>query len=170
MATNTPQYDENGRRIIEAEPVKPGTRIAKSTGLPDNRANNKAPKPKKHRATQERRSQVEAMAAYGIQHHIIAEIIGVCKQTLYNHYREELDTAKAKATAAIAGKVYQQALKGCLKSQRLYLTTQGGWNAKTEIDQRLLVAQMDTQTAVPDEDYTDPIKAAAHYKQMVKDL
>ncbi len=170
MATNTPQYDENGKRIIEAEPVAPGTRIAKSTGLPDKRADNmkKVRKVKKHRPTKERKAQVEAMAAYGIQHHIIAEIIGVCKQTLYNHYREELETAKAKATAAIAGKVYQQAMAGCTKSQRLYLSTQAGWNQKLDIDQRTLVAHM--EAATPDEDYSDPIKAAAHYKQMIKDL
>lgn len=170
MAQNSPQYDENGKLIIEAEPVAPGERIAASTGLPDKRKFNKpAVKQKRHRATKERKAQVEAMAAYGIQHHIIAEIIGVCKQTLYNYYRQELDTAAAKATAAIAGKVYKQAMEGCRVSQRLYLSTQGGWNTKLDIDQRTLVATVDAAPP-PDEDYTDPIKAAMHYKQMIKSL
>lgn len=167
---NPPMYDEQGRRIIEHEPQDTGERIAVSTGKPDQRKNNKPPKPKAHRATEDRKKQVQAMAAYGIQHHIIADIIGICKQTLYNHYRDELATAKGKATAAIAGKVYQQAMQGCTKSQRLYLSTQAGWNNTLEIDQRTVVAQIDGSKDVKDAEYTDAEEGARAYREMIANL
>lgn len=169
MGKTPPKYDNAGRLILEHAPQKP-VKIAKSTGKPDKRAGNIAPKVKRHRVTKERKNQVHAMAAYGIQHHIIAEIIGICKQTLYNYYRVELTTAKARATAAIAGKVYTQAIAGCTKSQRLYLATQAGWNQHLEIDQRTVVAQIDASKPADDADYTDAQEASRAYRDMLAKL
>lgn len=130
-------------------------------------------KPKKetkpsHRATQERRDTVGAMSAYGIPQAEIAKCLDIDVKTLRKHYREELDTAAAKANAAIAGKLYKKAMGGDVRSMIFWLKTRGRWSAKIEVENSGIVGNM--PIPAPDKDFTDPMEAAKYYKEMVKDL
>lgn len=87
-----------------------------------------------HSPTDKDRRTVEAMIAYGITQEQVAAVIGVDKKTLIKYYREELDTAKAKAVAAVAEMLYQQCKKGNTTAMIFYLKTQGRWNERVEVD------------------------------------
>lgn len=65
---------------------------------------------KPHKATEETRRTVEAMCSYGIPQPDIAAVIGIDPKTLRLYYREELDTATAKANARVAGVLYKKCL------------------------------------------------------------
>jgi hypothetical protein len=52
-----------------------------------------------HKPTTEHRRMVEAMSAYGIPHDDISAVVGIDRNTLAKHYRQELDQASAKANA-----------------------------------------------------------------------
>lgn len=129
-------------------------------------------KPKKetkpsHRATQERRDTVGAMSAYGIPQKEIANCLDIDVKTLRKHYREELDTACAKANAAIAGKLYKKAINGDVRSMIFWLKTRGRWSTKIEVENTGIVGNV---PLAPDKDFNDPMEAAKFYKEMVKDL
>lgn len=57
----------------------------------------------------DQRRTVRAMAAYGIPHHAIAEVIGISGPTLRKHFRIELDTAEAEANAKVAETLFRRA-------------------------------------------------------------
>lgn len=80
-----------------------------------------------HKPTKKTRKQVEAMAAVGISHGMIAEIIGVAPKTLRKHYRHELDVSMARANAAVAGKLYSSAMNGNVSAQIFWCKTRLGW-------------------------------------------
>mgnify|MGYP001342903423 FL=1 len=59
--------------------------------------------------TDEQRQMVEAMCGYGIPVDEIAKVVvnpntgaSVCKQTMYNHFKGELETGMTKANAKVA--------------------------------------------------------------------
>lgn len=132
----------------------------------------KPPKEKKetkpsHRATKERCATVEAMSAYGIPQKEIANCLGIDVKTLRKHYREQLDTATAKANAAIAGKLYKKAMEGDVRSMIFWLKTRGQWSTKVQVEQTGIVGNVPLN---PDKEFTDPIEAAKFYKEMTKNL
>lgn len=59
----------------------------------------------------------------------IAKIIGVSEKTLRKHFREELDTALAKANAKVANALYMNAVKeNNLGAQIFWLKTRARWS------------------------------------------
>ncbi len=121
-----------------------------------------------HRATKERRETVGAMSAYGIPQKEIANCLEIDVKTLRKHYREELDTAQAKANAAVAGKLYKKAMGGCTRSMIFWLKTRGRWSTKLEVENTGLIGNVPLPP--PDKEFKDPIEAAKYYKEMVKEL
>jgi hypothetical protein len=84
----------------------------------------------KHDPTPEQRKQVEAMASYGIPQEDIAKVIGICHVTLREHYRDELDSAQAKANAMVAQSLFKKATSDGTQSVTaaiFWLKTRAGW-------------------------------------------
>ena len=64
----------------------------------------------RHAVTLERRRMVDAMVAHGMRQEDVARVLGIHKETLEKHYREELDTAAPKAHAKAASTLYRLAI------------------------------------------------------------
>lgn len=123
---------------------------------------------KKFQPTPEQRKQVEAMSAYGIPQTEIAKCIGINKTTLLQYFREELDTANAKACAAVAGALYKKAMGGDTTAMIFWMKTRAKWSEKIQVE-----------SSGPDggpikheheHEFKDPIQAARAYKDLVKSL
>lgn len=168
--TDAPKFDKKGRRINaeprtpEAEILEPEEAVEIESIEPERAGQDK----RKHRATQKNRDMVETMAAYGTDDFIIAEVLSINLADLRHYYRKQLMVGEAKATSQVAAKVHQQALKGCTKSQRMWLFGRARWAAKTEVDHRLLLA--DTGPADKPKQFKDVESAAKQYKTMIKNL
>ena len=84
-----------------------------------------------HAPTSQQRKMVESMSAYGIPQDDISKVIGISIDTLAKHYREELDTATAKANAKVAETLYRQATNAdnprSATAAIFWLKTRGGW-------------------------------------------
>lgn len=89
----------------------------------------------KHNPTDESRQYVRNMRAFGSTLEQIADVLEIDRKTLMKYYGKEVKTALAVAKTAMGMKVYNQGMKGCTKSQHLFMTTMGGWNPKLEISE-----------------------------------
>lgn len=89
---------------------------------------------RKHEPTDEQRKTVEAMSSFGITQEDISRVIGVDKKTLIKYYRDELDTATAKANAQVAGRLFQKCLDGDTASMIFWMKTRARWSEKIELD------------------------------------
>jgi hypothetical protein len=85
-----------------------------------------------HKPTVEYRKMVEAMSAYGIPQDDISAVVGIDRNTLAKHYRQELDQASAKANAKVAERLYSRAIDGDVKAMMFWLERRGGdaWKNK----------------------------------------
>ena len=81
-----------------------------------------------HQPTTGQRRQVNAMAACGIPQLDIARTIGISDRTLRKHYRDELDLGHVKATAQVAGFLFNAAKSGNVTAQIFWLKTRAGWS------------------------------------------
>lgn len=103
---------------------------------------------------------VEAMAGFGIPADKIALVLGVSKQTLYKHYRGEIERGAATVEAKLAGNLLRLASGSdgtALKATIFALTTRFGWSAyappplpKEEPIGKKAAAQIEAQTAHED--------------------
>ena len=105
--------------------------------------------------TDEQRAQVEALAAYLTQEQI-ADYFGIGKTTWFAILEREPDIAerykrgKAKAIAAIAQGLIQQARAGDKVAAMFYLKTQAGWRETNQIDHTSSDGSM-TPKGIPDD-------------------
>ena len=99
----------------------------KPTGKP----NGKPP----HKPTPEERKTVSMMSAVGLTLEEISKCIrgGIDIKTLMKHYREELDTSKAKANAAVGGAMYNKAIAGDVSAQKYWLGCRAKWKEGSEV-------------------------------------
>ena len=81
-----------------------------------------------HVRTEQNAKMVEAMTAYGVTQGDIAAVLGVSLSTIKTHYRDELDTAIAKANSKIAERLYKKALDGDTTSMIFWLKTRARWS------------------------------------------
>ena len=73
------------------------------------------------RPTQEERKLVKSLAAVGMRQEQICEMLRFrSPKTLRKHFREELDSGLAEATAAIARTAYEMALSGRYPAMLLF--------------------------------------------------
>lgn len=63
----------------------------------------------------------------------VAIKMGMGRDTLLRHYREELDAGVTDAVAAIGAKVLAQAMNGDKASQFFFLKTRGKWSQRVEV-------------------------------------
>lgn len=87
-----------------------------------------------HVPTPESRKQVAAMISFGIPQEEVCKVIGVSVKTLYKYYREEIDTAAAKANAKVASMLYTKCMKEDTASIIFWLKTRAKWAEKNEVD------------------------------------
>ncbi len=83
-----------------------------------------------HQPTEAGRKQVEAMSSYGIPQDDIARVIGISKNTLEKHYREELDLAASKSNAMVAQNLFRMATEKDFKAipaAIFWMKTRAGW-------------------------------------------
>ena len=73
---------------------------------------------------------VEALSIAGVTQKLIAQILKISEPTLRKHFREELDTSKARANAVISQALFKNAKDGNVAAQIFWLKTQAGWKEK----------------------------------------
>lgn len=85
-----------------------------------------------HAKTPELSERVETLAAYGIEHTVIARMCGFSHDTLTKYYRDELDVGKAKIVEQIANSLKLSALSGDVQAQKFFLSSRAGWAEKQQ--------------------------------------
>lgn len=83
--------------------------------------------------TDQHRQTVKIMAAGGIPAEKIAQAVGVSKQTLYRHYKKEIQTSALEANAAVVASLFKQATKGNVTAAIFWLKTRMKWSENSEI-------------------------------------
>ena len=73
---------------------------------------------------------VEALSIAGVTQTLIAQILKISEPTLRKHYRDQLDTSKARANAIISQALFKRAKDGNVLAQIFWLKTQAGWREK----------------------------------------
>lgn len=78
------------------------------------------------------RTTVRSLAAYGIPHEQIANMIGLrSAKTLRRHFREELTHGSIEATAQVSQTLYQMATSGEEPACTIFwMKTRAGWREK----------------------------------------
>ena len=87
-----------------------------------------------YQKTEEDAKNVEALTIAGVPQRLIAEILKISEPTLRKHYRNELDTSKAKANAVISQALFKSAKDGNITAQIFWLKTQAGWREKNHLE------------------------------------
>ena len=77
--------------------------------------------------SQESIKTVEALSIAGVPQKIISQILKISEPTLRKHFRNELDTSKARANAVISQALFKNAKNGNVAAQIFWLKTQAGW-------------------------------------------
>lgn len=81
--------------------------------------------------TDAQRTQVKAMAAYGVPQDDIAKVIGCSAPTLRKHFWQELETAAIEANAKVAQSLFRKAVEGSGKESVtaaiFWLKCRAGW-------------------------------------------
>jgi len=90
--------------------------------------------PAKHEPTPEMRSQVEALAGFGVRADEIAGYLGIDPKTLRKHYRRELDVGTTKANVQVARALHRQATEGNTSAAIFWMKARGGWREKHEVE------------------------------------
>ena len=80
-----------------------------------------------YKKTDEDAKNVEALTIAGVPQKLVSKILKISEPTLRKHYRDELDTSKAKANAVISQSLFKQAREGNIAAQIFWLKTQAGW-------------------------------------------
>jgi len=107
---------------------------------------------KSHDPTDVQRREVSAYAAVGTPHHSIAKLVGLSIKTLLKHYRDELDTGKARANAQVGKTLFQQAIGGNTTAAIFWMKAQAGWTDRLQIDGQMEVTQYVLRAPSPDKD------------------
>lgn len=109
-----------------------------------------------HIVTDEMKTKIRALVAFGHTQLQIAEYLGVSEDTLQRHYRHELDTAVIDANMKVANRLFRKATEeGDTTSIIFWLKTRARWKeAKDETSKDSLVELLIKQLA-KDQGLTD---------------
>ena len=80
--------------------------------------------------TEENAERVEALCAYGMDHVMIAAMLGISHDTLTKYYRAELDIGKSKVVEQVANSLKRNAMHGDVQAQKFFLSSRAGWAEK----------------------------------------
>ena len=87
-----------------------------------------------YKKTDEDAKNVEALTIAGVPQKLVSKILKISEHTLRKHYRDELDTSKAKANAVISQSLFKLAREGNVTAQIFWLKTQAGWKEKNALE------------------------------------
>jgi hypothetical protein len=90
--------------------------------------------PKVYTRNDEHAEMVKRLCLAGVSQEQMATVLGICKDTMYKNYKDELEQTEPKAIAVVAGKLYQKCLQGNLTAMIFYLKTRAGWREKSSIE------------------------------------
>jgi|AntDeeMinimDraft_6_1070357.scaffolds.fasta_scaffold03910_3 hypothetical protein len=86
-----------------------------------------------HKPTDATRQTVRMHTVVGNTQATIAQVIGIDLMTLRKHYRDDLDLAKAEATAVVGGYLFTKATEGQDTAAMIFwMKTQAGWREREE--------------------------------------
>lgn len=81
-----------------------------------------------HIPTDDIRSKVALLAAFGVSHKLIAKELKIgSDNTLRKYYSEELAEGKTRANSMMAKSLFEKGMKGHVTAQIFWLKTQAGW-------------------------------------------
>jgi len=111
----------------------------------------------KHKPTEEQRTRVQHLAAFGISHEKIALLMGFrSPKTLRTHYRKVLDIAATEANANVAAALYSNAVNlKDTRAQEFWLRSRGGWTDRNQFSSQAHVPPPFVVGVEPEE--TQPI-------------
>jgi hypothetical protein len=102
------------------------------------------PNPTPHEPTDKTRSEVSALASFGVPQEDIAAYIGISKPTLAKHYPDELSFSSIKANATVGKFLFNmasgQAIKSgasygeCSRAAMFWAKTRMGWRETNNLD------------------------------------
>jgi hypothetical protein len=86
--------------------------------------------------TDDERAQVKKFAGFGLPHDMIRLLVrdGIALETLYAHFRTELDSGKAQANADITGRLYAKAMAGDTSSLIWWTKAQLRWSETQKVE------------------------------------
>jgi hypothetical protein len=86
--------------------------------------------------TDEERKLVQTLAGHGVPHRSICALIrdGIHIDTMYTHFRRDLDLGMAVAQSKVGKTLFQKAVDGDTTASIFYAKTQMGWKDTTVID------------------------------------
>ena len=98
----------------------------------------------KHEPTDKTRSEVSALASFGVPQEDIATYIGISKPTLAKHYPDELSFSSIKANATVGKFLFNmasgQAMKNgatygeCSRAAMFWAKTRMGWRETQHVE------------------------------------
>jgi len=88
----------------------------------------------RHLVTPETKELVRRLIVVGLTKAQIASILGISEITISKHYKHELSTAAAGATAAVAQSLFDNAMKGNVAAPIFWMKTRGGWSEKRWVE------------------------------------
>lgn len=89
---------------------------------------------KKHKRTPETVAVVEAHVRVGTPQEIIAELLGINKDTLERYYHRELLTTRDSANSIVGTVLYNKAVSGDTQAMMFWMKTRGrGWKESVDI-------------------------------------
>src|SRR5215831_12559922 len=94
--------------------------------------------------TDDQRRMVERAVGLGFTQERIAALLGITKPTLEKHFREELDRGGAVVEYQVGSSLVDQALKGNVNAQALYLSRRAGWKETQVVETKH--ARLDNMT------------------------
>ena len=122
---------------------------------------------KAHEVTDEFKKRIKTYRSCGLTIDQICVILAVGRDTLYRHYKQELDAGLIECVALVAQKgIIQPALKGNVSAAMFYLKCQGRWKEKEETEQVAPVVNVFSAPIEPQEKIEDwVLKKAKELKE-----
>lgn len=130
------------RKLIDPKPskgtVKPGTKGGRPSWAPARatlRRDGVTGTETETAAWERVRNWVRLASAYGMQQEVMCELLNPpCnRDTLRRHFRKELTHGKEEMLSAVAGALFNSALRGDGANMRFIMETQAGWSRKVDL-------------------------------------
>jgi hypothetical protein len=86
--------------------------------------------------TDAERELVKKFAGFGVPHDMIRHLVrdGIALETLYAHFRPELDAGKAVTNTQIAGRLFERAMAGDVTALIWWTKTQMRWSETQKLE------------------------------------
>jgi hypothetical protein len=87
-----------------------------------------------HIRTEVTGAAVQLWSARGVPHTEMARRLRIAIETLYAHYRDDIDAGLHGANEEVAGVMYQSAIAGDVKAMAYWLSRRAGWRESQSLE------------------------------------